>query len=840
MAHDLSYLLGFREESGNYQQNNYGSTGKEGDFVRAEGMDGSGRNNANFTVTRDGSPGRMQMYLFDKVRSLVVVEEPEGLTSNVFETSEADFGGRISNNPLTAEIVQSITEDPEFPIQGCSNITNNLFGKIALIDRGICDFSEKVFRAQQKGAVMAIICNIAGVNGGDGEELFVMGGGANANEVNIPSVMMKKSDCDLLKITLATGQRIIMHAEEQPIEGPASFDASFDNGIIMHEYIHGISTRLTGGPSNPSCLNNIQDGGQGVQGEQMGEGWSDYFALVWTGKEGDTGNIPRGMGTYVLDQESDGQGIRAVPYTVDMNINSLTYNDIKVASVPHGVGTVWSSMLWDLYWRFIDQYGFDSNFRNEDSGNFKAAYLTMEAMKMQPCRPGFVDGRNAILEADQNLYGGIHEQLIWEVFARRGLGFDADQGSTMDHRDGKEDYTLPPFIRKDLEITMTTTNNVRPGDNVNIQLAYSNFTGVNQNNVVIEINFPSGLNYIDGSGTVDPFITNDKWVFQLGDLNPMEKGEISFQALTSDRIFSIRNYYEGVESGGNGWTIDQKRGDNQWNISTLQSLSGNQAWFVEESGNSENLSRLISPKILVEGERPVFRFWHQFRIREAINGGFVEISTDAENWESLGDNLIIRNEYSSELPYLAFGIPNLMGYSGQNDSGEFIDSYIDLTEYNGKEVQFRFRFSQQPGFDDSGENAGWFIDDFELLDIKTYNLLACIHSDEFSPEFCSDNKEIVINTETTTNVFDNLPGQTEMLLYPNPTSDVLHVFLEADLPNRVSFQVIDLDGKIIQRHEGLPGQKKWQFNVSNLPGGQYILKMEGLSSIGYQKFQVVH
>jgi len=49
-----------------------------------------------------------------------------------------------------------------------------------------------------------------------------------------------------------------MEAEEPKIDG------DLDNGIIAHEYGHGISIRLTGGPSDSDCLNNS---------EQMGEGW---------------------------------------------------------------------------------------------------------------------------------------------------------------------------------------------------------------------------------------------------------------------------------------------------------------------------------------------------------------------------------------------------------------------------------------------------------------------------------------------------------------------------------------------------------------------------------------
>src|SRR5690606_26959314 len=60
-------------------------------------------------------------------------------------------------------------------------------------------------------------------------------------------------------------------------------DGDFDNGIITHEYGHGVSNRLTGGPANASALTTIQSRG-------MGEGWSDFFALMFTQEPGDTAN----------------------------------------------------------------------------------------------------------------------------------------------------------------------------------------------------------------------------------------------------------------------------------------------------------------------------------------------------------------------------------------------------------------------------------------------------------------------------------------------------------------------------------------------------------------------
>ena len=58
-------------------------------------------------------------------------------------------------------------------------------------------------------------------------------------------------------------------------------DGDLDNGIIIHEYGHGISNRLVGGPSNVSCLD------QHAAGRERA--LSDWWALAYTAKAGDTG-----------------------------------------------------------------------------------------------------------------------------------------------------------------------------------------------------------------------------------------------------------------------------------------------------------------------------------------------------------------------------------------------------------------------------------------------------------------------------------------------------------------------------------------------------------------------
>jgi hypothetical protein len=69
--HDVLYGLGFTEAGGNFQNDNFGRGGLEGDAVQADAQDGltlndgKHRDNANISVPPDGYAPRMQMYVFD-------------------------------------------------------------------------------------------------------------------------------------------------------------------------------------------------------------------------------------------------------------------------------------------------------------------------------------------------------------------------------------------------------------------------------------------------------------------------------------------------------------------------------------------------------------------------------------------------------------------------------------------------------------------------------------------------------------------------------------------------------------------------------------------------------
>lgn len=98
--------------------------------------------------------------------------------------------------------------------------------------------------------------------------------------ITIPSMLVTKSVGDILKNNINNGLNVTLYNND-PNECDnvtvVNINGALDNGVVIHEYGHGISNRLTGSGSN--CLSNL---------EQGGEGSSDFFTLALTHKAGDT------------------------------------------------------------------------------------------------------------------------------------------------------------------------------------------------------------------------------------------------------------------------------------------------------------------------------------------------------------------------------------------------------------------------------------------------------------------------------------------------------------------------------------------------------------------------
>lgn len=237
-------------------------------------------------------------------------------------------------------------------------------------------------------------------------------------------------------------------------------DGSLDTQIIIHEYCHGLSTRLVGGPMNSNCLGWGESGG-------LGEGWSDAISVVLGINETRVNGQGRDsiieMGSFVVAERSSNEpglpnrkGIRKFPYSTNMTVNPSTYSFISKPDYRgvHAKGEVWAVMLYDVYWNLVDKYGYSGDWFNVTAsdeskelplpaGNIQTLHLIVESLKYLPCRPSFIDARDGIIQANEVLYGGDGVCDIWKAFAKRGLGSGIQSNDDLS-QNSADDFQIPP------------------------------------------------------------------------------------------------------------------------------------------------------------------------------------------------------------------------------------------------------------------------------------------------------------------------------------------------------------------------------------------------------------
>ncbi|HEX7313225.1 MAG TPA: PA domain-containing protein [Pyrinomonadaceae bacterium] len=127
----------------------------------------------------------------------VRVNAPGTIAGN-YAVGTAEFGPAVSPGGTTGNVAAAAPSD------GCSALANPsaVSGKIALIDRGGCNFTVKVKNAQNAGAIGVIVAN--NVTPG----VIQMGGGDST--ITIPSLMVSLTDGSTLKSQLTAGENVTL------------------------------------------------------------------------------------------------------------------------------------------------------------------------------------------------------------------------------------------------------------------------------------------------------------------------------------------------------------------------------------------------------------------------------------------------------------------------------------------------------------------------------------------------------------------------------------------------------------------------------------------------------
>jgi hypothetical protein len=263
-------------------------------------------------------------------------------------------------------------------------------------------------------------------------------------------------------------------------------DGDVDQEVIIHEYTHGLSGRLV--PALGGCQ--TQSGG-------MGEGWSDFMALSILAEPGDDLNGSYGEGGWLFNNN----GIRRQSYSTNPDapttkVFSRTYRDLRdnsgcaksvcsnnssmvctndnqcgagntcvsrgcnfdnqcepptttISQGPcqmecHNTGEIWANTLWIARANLIRKYGYAT-------GNQTILQLVVDGMKLSPANPTFLDARDAILMADLVDNSGVNQCLLWDAFAKMGMGKSATTTGDSD-RNPVEAFDTPSTCTPNIKL----------------------------------------------------------------------------------------------------------------------------------------------------------------------------------------------------------------------------------------------------------------------------------------------------------------------------------------------------------------------------------------------------
>lgn len=139
------------------------------------------------------------------------INSPASIAGDYYALAAADFGPfDIRPCSVSGELV--LARDNTDSTLGCEAISTDLTDKIAVIDRGTCNFSIKVYNAQLRGASAVLIVNNMP------NDTLSMGTGTNGDLVTIPSFSITQEAGNIIKAQLSNGA--VMGTVSQNLPSP--------------------------------------------------------------------------------------------------------------------------------------------------------------------------------------------------------------------------------------------------------------------------------------------------------------------------------------------------------------------------------------------------------------------------------------------------------------------------------------------------------------------------------------------------------------------------------------------------------------------------------------------
>jgi hypothetical protein len=225
------------------------------------------------------------------------------------------------------------------------------------------------------------------------------------------------------------------------------YDGANDASVVFHEYAHGLSNRLVTDADGYGALNTAQAGA-------IGEGLSDFYAMDYLEAQGleqdGSGTADVRVGGYLdnngnrfrfqpIDCTPTSSSANCPPSSADSGAGGFTYADFgKVfdeGPQVHSDGEIWAQTLWSIRSALISVHG-------RAAGIARMRRYVTQALRLAPPEPSYLEMRNMILFSAA-ISGGADVDILWSVFAERGMGWTATTDGSDDPAPSAA-FDLPP------------------------------------------------------------------------------------------------------------------------------------------------------------------------------------------------------------------------------------------------------------------------------------------------------------------------------------------------------------------------------------------------------------
>ncbi len=122
----------------------------------------------------------------------------------------------LPSNSVSGELLWGFDNTPDSLV--CDPVTNNYAGKIVMVRRGVCGFSNKILNVQNAGAIGCVICNNQG-----GTAIINMSAGTVGAQVTIPAVSISEQDCAIIADRLAAGETVLASFRKPSLSNAVGF-----------------------------------------------------------------------------------------------------------------------------------------------------------------------------------------------------------------------------------------------------------------------------------------------------------------------------------------------------------------------------------------------------------------------------------------------------------------------------------------------------------------------------------------------------------------------------------------------------------------------------------------